>query len=119
VDGREGRDLTPIGVVVRGVEWDLSLIGGADRRVHLPLSKWRGYGVDFFSSPDGMLGFQSKAWFQDGFSFSPLGETGEGFFGRIIPCQSKTLRLRSGQASSRIKKSPHRNFNAQKNSAAR
>ena len=29
--------------------------------------------------PDGVLGFQSKAWDEDGFSFSPLGETGEGF----------------------------------------
>jgi hypothetical protein len=44
----------------------------------LSLSKWRGYGVDFFSSPDGMLGFQSKAWGEDGFSSSPLGEAGEG-----------------------------------------
>ena len=27
---------------------------------------------------DGVLDFQSKASFQDGFSLSPLGETGEG-----------------------------------------
>lgn len=28
--------------------------------------------------PDGVLGFQSKAWDEDGFSSSPLGEAGEG-----------------------------------------
>ena len=28
---------------------NLTLIGVIDRRVRLPLSKWRGYGVDFFS----------------------------------------------------------------------
>lgn len=61
---REGRDLT--------------LIGGVDRRVRLPLSKWRGYGVESLSAPDGVFGFQNNAWFQDGLSFSPLGETGEG-----------------------------------------
>jgi len=29
--------------------------------------------------PDGVLGFQSKTWNDDGFSSSPLGEAGEGF----------------------------------------
>lgn len=28
---------------------------------------------------DGVLGFQSNVWNEDGFSLSPLGETGEGF----------------------------------------
>jgi hypothetical protein len=28
---------------------DLTLISGANRHVRLPLSKWRGYGVEFFS----------------------------------------------------------------------
>ena len=28
--------------------------------------------------PDGVLGFQNKAWDENGFSLSPLGETGEG-----------------------------------------
>ncbi|GER78511.1 hypothetical protein DIM_05920 [Candidatus Denitrolinea symbiosum] len=60
---------------------DLTLIGGADRHVRLPLSKWsstgvlrEGYGVDFFSAPGGVLGFQSNVSFQDGFSLSPLGD---------------------------------------------
>jgi len=38
------------------------------------------------------------------FSFSPLGETGEGFYRRILPCR---LRI-----SSQIKGSPKKSFNA-------
>ena len=45
---------------------DLTPIATIDRRVRLPLSKWRGHGVGFCS------------WLES-HSFSPLGETGEGF----------------------------------------
>jgi len=42
-----------------------------------PSPNGEGMGVISFL-PAGMLGFQSKAWDEDGFSLSPLGETGEG-----------------------------------------
>jgi hypothetical protein len=56
-----------------------------------------------------------------GIGFSPLGDcaacpsvaewqTGEGSSVRIDPCQSKTLRLRSGQASSPVNKSKKKNY---------
>jgi len=45
VKSKRGRELSVIGV------WgDLSLINVIDRRVRLPLSKWRGYGLNFFSA---------------------------------------------------------------------
>ena len=50
-----------------------------DRRVGLPLSKWRGYGVGFFSGLMGVLGFQVNVWVEDGLGFSPsLGGDGRG-----------------------------------------
>ena len=59
--------------------WDLTPIVTIDRRVHLPLSKWRGHGVGFCSSLMGGLDFQVNVWLKDGLGFSPLGETGDGF----------------------------------------
>jgi len=38
---------------------DLTLIMVIDRRDGLPLSKWRGHGVDFFSWLMSVLGFKS------------------------------------------------------------
>jgi hypothetical protein len=56
----------------RGGE-DLTLIGVIDRRVRLPLSKWRGYGVDFFSALMGELGFQVKVWIEEVWASPPWG----------------------------------------------
>jgi len=49
--------------------------------------------------------FHTRATFvREGISFSPLGETGEGFYRRILPCPSRT--------SLQVKRSPKKNFNA-------
>jgi hypothetical protein len=71
---------------------DLTLIVTIDRRVRLtsPWLAWaigmsvcpspKGDGIGLISFlADGVLSLQRQASFQDGFSISPLGETGEGF----------------------------------------
>jgi hypothetical protein len=62
-----------------------------------------------------VMGFQVNVWFEEGLSFSHLGETGEGFVlkaGKMSkPCPSKT--------SSQVRKSPKKNSYAPKNCAAR
>ncbi len=57
----------------------------------------------------GLLNFQSNVSLEEGFGFSPLGETGDGrgvllFCITIPPCRSRT--------SSQVKPSPKKNFNA-------
>ncbi len=42
-----------------------------------PFPEGKGIGVTPFL-PDGRVGFPSQCFFEVGFSFSPLGETGEG-----------------------------------------
>ena len=44
---------------------DLTLIDVNDRHVRLPLSKWRGQGVGFFSRLMGLLNFQVKGLFEE------------------------------------------------------
>gem|GEM_PF-2496542 len=67
-----------------------------------------GHGVEFFSALMACWVFRAGLSFQEGFSLSPLGETGEGFVlkaGKMSePCQSKT--------SSPVNVSPKKNFNA-------
>ena len=57
---------------------DLTPIVTINRRVRLPLSQGRGHSLTSFLA-DGVLGFQDRVLFEDGFGFSPFGETGEGF----------------------------------------
>ena len=70
----------------RGFDWDLTQRAVIDRRDGLSLSKWRGHGVDFFSGLMGVLVFQVNVSFEEGFGFSPLGETGEGFVTNPFLC---------------------------------
>jgi len=44
---------------------DLTPIVTIDRRVRLPLSKWRGHGVGFWSWVDGMMVLQVYDWFEE------------------------------------------------------
>ena len=70
-----------------------------DRRDGLPLSKWRGHGVDFFSGLMGVLVFQVNVWFGEHIASRPWGRRERGKMTAL--CQSKT--------SSQVKKSPKKN----------
>ena len=71
--------LLPLGGDGRGVGcWDLTQMAVIDRHVGLPLSKWRGHGVDFFSGLMGVLGFQVKAWFEEVWASPHLGRRERG-----------------------------------------
>ncbi len=45
-----GIGFSPSGETGEGFVWDLTQMMAIDRHVGLPLSKWRGHGVDLFSA---------------------------------------------------------------------
>ena len=101
----EGEDLTQMAVI--------------DRRDGLPLSKWRGHGVDFFSGLMGELGFQVKAWFEEVWASPPWGRRERGLFVHFHKITSKMTEPCQSRTSSQVNESPKKNFNAQKNCGVR
>jgi hypothetical protein len=110
----EGLRFSPLGETGEGFGLDLTQMETINRRVGLPLSKWRGHGLDFFSWLMVVTVFPRQFFVRGRSGLLPIWGDGRGvcLFCITIPlCQSKI--------SSQVKRSPKKNFNAPKNCGAR